>query len=322
MPRHPSDRRLLRTPLRLTVIPYLAILCLAIFLQAPLMALDVPFLAGRVNDLAQFLDSQAELQLESVLEQLENATGAQVAILTLPNLEGEPLEDYSIRVVETWELGREGIDDGILLLVSRDDRKIRIEVGYGLESTLTDLRTKKIVSNLMVPRFRDGDFAGGITAAVEVIDATVRGQEDLIPPSLHDSTEGDMTDAPLLEKLIFLGVFSVVVGTFAMISIASSGCMGWFLYLFLMPFFFSFPAAIFGPTAGTIAWLLWVVAFPVLRFLLRSTGWGERLRSWTPNTAGWSRSWSSGGGGWSSGGGGGFSGGGGSFGGGGASGSW
>ncbi len=288
-------------------------------------ALEVPYLAGRVNDLAGLLSSQTVQQLESRLEQLEEATGAQVAVLTLPSLEGEPLEDYSIRVVETWELGRKGIDDGVLLLVSRDDRKVRIEVGYGLEPTLTDVRSRRIVSNLMVPRFREADFDGGVSAAVEAIDATVRGQEDLIPPGLMDSADNDLMDGTWVEKLTFLGIFGVVIGTFSLVSIASSGWTGWVFYLFLMPFYFSFPAAAFGATAGMIALGLWIVAFPILRRWL-GTNAGKSVASRLPR-GGWTGGgWSSdhrSGGGWSGGGfSGGFSGGGGSFGGGGASGSW
>ena len=293
-------------------------------------ALEVPFLAGRVNDLAGLLSPQAVQQLETRLKQLEDATGAQVVVLTLPNLAGEPLEDYSMRVVETWELGRKGVDDGVLLLVSRDDRKVRIEVGYGLEPTLTDVRSRRIISNLMVPRFREGDFDGGITAAVETIDATVRGQEDLIPPGLMDSGDNDIANASVVEKLIFLGVFGMVIGTFSLISVSSSGCAGWFFYVFLMPFYFSFPAGAFGPTAGMIALGLWVVGFPLLRYWLGTEagkGFISRMPSGNLSGGGWSGGWSSdhrsGGGGWSGGGfSGGFSGGGGSFGGGGASGSW
>lgn len=308
-------------------------------LLAPVLAaaaLDVPYLAGRVNDQAGLLSDAVESQLDARLEQLEQATGAQVVVLTLPTLAGEPVEDFTIRVVDTWQLGRQGVDDGVLLLISRDDRKIRIEVGYGLEATLTDVRSQRIISNLMVPRFQGGDFEGGVTAAVEVIDATVRGQEDLIPPGLERSSGNGLEDASLFERLIFLGIFSVVVGTFAMISIAASGCTGWFLYLFLMPFFFAFPAAIFGPTVGMVAAGLWMIAFPLLRYWLRNSATGRSIRNWSPSSGGWSSDvgrWSQGGwsqGGWSGGGGfsgggfsgGGFSGGGGSFGGGGASGSW
>ncbi len=286
--------------------------------------LQVPDLAGRrIHDLAGLLSPQTTQQLTGQLEQLEQATGAQVAILTLASLEGEPPADFAIRVAEKWRLGRAGVDDGVLLLISRDDREIRLDVGYGLEPTLTDVRARRIVSNLMVPRFRDGDFDGGVCAAVEAIDASVRGQEDLVPPALLGFGGGELADASLLERLLFLGVFALVVSSFSLISLRASGLTGWFLYLFLMPFYFSFPAAVFGTAAGLAALGLWLVAFPVLRHWLGSGG-GRLIGGWFPSSGGgWSSDrWS--GGGFSGGGfsGGGFSGGGGSFGGGGASGSW
>ncbi len=315
---------------RVTICRRSAVFLIVMLWTVTATALEVPYLAGRVNDLAGMLSPRAARQLESKLEQLEQATGAQVVVLTLASLEDEALEDYSLRVAETWGLGRKGIDDGALLLVSRDDRLVRIEVGYGLEPTLTDVLSRRIISNVMVPRFRDGDFDGGVSAAIQAIDATVRGQEDLVPPGLMDSPDGLM-EASLVEKLVFVGIFGMVVGTFSLVGIASSGCTGWFLYLFLMPFYFSFPAAAFGPTAGLIALGLWLVTFPVLRYFL-GTSAGKSLTGWLPS-GGWSSDRRSGGGflgggfsggGFSGGGfsGGGFSGGGGSFGGGGASGSW
>lgn len=305
------------------------LLLTGLFLSTSLQALEVPFLAGRVNDQAELLGASAEQELESTLALLEQTTGAQVVVLTIPSLGDVPVEDFSIRVVETWKLGRADQNDGVLLLISRDDRKIRIEVGYGLEATLTDLRSKRIISNLMVPRFRNGDFEGGVVAAIDVIDATIRGQEDLIPPGLEASGDRDMQDASFVEQLIFLGIFGMVIGTFSLVSIATSGCAGWFLYLFLMPFFFSFPAAIFGPTAGMIAVGAWALAFPLLRYWINTPS-GQAFRDSLPQSGSFSRGWSSDAGGWSGGGwsggggfsGGGFSGGGGSFGGGGASGSW
>ena len=127
-------------------------------------ALEVPYLAGRVNDLADLLSPGAEARIEEELAALERETGAQGAVLTVPSLEGDPLEDFSLRVVDTWKLGREGVDDGVLLVIARDERQVRIEVGYGLEATLTDVGSKRILSDVMTPRFRAGDFDGGVEA--------------------------------------------------------------------------------------------------------------------------------------------------------------
>jgi len=122
------------------------------------LALDVPRLTGRVNDYADLLSSDAEIRIEQKLAMLEKDTGAQVAVLTIQSLEAESLEEYSLRVAETWALGRGDQDDGALLLIARNDRKMRLEVGYGLEPTLTDIMSKRILDQVLRPRFRAGDF--------------------------------------------------------------------------------------------------------------------------------------------------------------------
>lgn len=157
-------------------------------------ALEVPYLSHRVTDQAGILDSAAESRLEEQLKQLETSTGAQVAVLTIPSLDGEVLEDFSLRVVEEWRLGRDDEDDGVLVLVARDDRKVRIEVGYGLEGAITDLQSKRIIDGLMVPEFRQGDFAGGIEAAVGAIGGAIRGEPDAIPVSASSSDSSGGSD--------------------------------------------------------------------------------------------------------------------------------
>ena len=139
-------------------------------------ALDVPFLAGRVNDLTRTLSPAARAHLETKLGDLETRTGAQVVILLIPSLEGEPLEPYSVRVAQTWKLGRKGIDDGVLFLVAKNDRKMRIEVGYGLEPKLTDAQTREILDERVRPRFREGDFEGGVEAGVDAIASIIDGK--------------------------------------------------------------------------------------------------------------------------------------------------
>ena len=133
-----------------------------LILQASLaLALEVPYLGGRINDTAGLLDSGTRERLEAKLAGFEAETGAQVVVLTIPSLEGEVLEQYSLRVAQTWGLGRKGVDDGVLVLIASGDRKMRIEVGYGLEAQLTDLQAGRILDSVMAPRFRGGDFSGG-----------------------------------------------------------------------------------------------------------------------------------------------------------------
>lgn len=132
-------------------------------------AADVPALSGRINDLAQLLDTQTRARLESKLAEYEGKSGHQFALLTLETLDGDALEPFSIRVVEAWKLGKKGQDDGLLLLVVKNDRKIRIEVGYGLEGTLTDALTARVTRNILAPAFRRGSYAEGIERAFDAL---------------------------------------------------------------------------------------------------------------------------------------------------------
>ncbi len=142
----------------------------------PAAALDVPRLQGRVNDYADLLSPATEAQLEHVLKTLESTDSTQIVILTIESLRGDSLEGFSLRVVETWQIGQKGLDNGALLLVARDDRKIRIEVGYGLEGSLTDMTSGQIIRNVIAPRFKQGDFNQGIIDGVGAMVLAVRGE--------------------------------------------------------------------------------------------------------------------------------------------------
>jgi len=291
-------------------LPILAVLIGVLLITAAASALEVPYLAGRVNDQANLLDEGFEGQLEERLRLLEEETGAQVAVLTIPSLEGDPLEDFSIRVVETWKLGSADADDGVLILVARDERRMRIEVGYGLEGVLTDAQSGRIIDHLMAPRFREGDFNGGVGAAVEAVSSAIRGEPVELPEKPAQSSGANPA------VFIFLLIFGL---PFIGIALSARGAAGWIVGIFLTPFFFAFPAAIFGVTVGKVTAIAWLIAFSLLRLILPKTtiGSGTGTRGgtfWGPFIGG-----GGGGGGFS---GGGFSGGGGSFGGGGASGGW
>ncbi len=289
-------------------IPVLAVVVFAI-LAVTAFAVEVPFLAGRVNDQGDLLSDGTEEVLDERLRQLEEETGAQVAILTIPNLEGDPIEDFSIRVVETWKLGRAGVDDGVLILIARDERRMRIEVGYGLEGALTDAQAGRIIRDLMTPRFREGDFDGGVSDAVEAVSAAVRGE----PLPLPEERSGGGGGNPIVVLALLIMGLPFISG-----ALQTRGAAGWILYLFLTPFFFAIPASAFGTRIGMHIGLLWLLGFPILRLVWPKTppgsGGSKAGSFWGPFVVG-----GGGGGGFS---GGGFSGGGGSFGGGGASGGW
>jgi uncharacterized protein len=154
-----------------------AIIFLVLVLSFGAAAIEVPKLQGRVTDLAGVLSASEKSTLEARLMELETTDSTQIAVLIIPSLEGDSLEDFSIRVVNVneWKLGQKGKDNGALLLVALNDRKIRIEAGYGLEGTLTDLQSGRIIRNEIAPRFKAKDYYGGIDAGVTGIIQTVRG---------------------------------------------------------------------------------------------------------------------------------------------------
>jgi uncharacterized protein len=153
----------------------LAGLVLLLVVAANVAAAELPALTGRVVDDAQLIDPASETALTAKLADFEKRSSDQIVVATVPDLGGESIEPFANRLFRAWGLGQAGQNNGILLLVARDDRQMRIEVGYGLEGTLTDLHSKLIIENTMVPAFRAGDFAGGITGAVDDIIMVLEG---------------------------------------------------------------------------------------------------------------------------------------------------
>ena len=303
-----------------------AIRCSALVLVATLLAgsvaaREVPYLSGRVNDTAGMLSEGMRQQLEEKLAAFEKETGTQMAVLTIESLDGEVLEEYSERVASTWKLGRKGVDDGVLFLISKGDRKMRLEVGYGLEGKLTDAQSRRILDNLVRPRFREGGFDAGVLAGVDATLGTLRGQDVIPAEAPAGSATQSLADVPWPMRLGFAGMFFLVIGIFSVLALFSKGCSGWFLYFFLMPFYLTFPMVFAGPVGGGLIFVMWVIGFPILKLMLSLSPWGKLFMSRHPGLAPFAASSGrSSNGGWSSGGG--FSGGGGSFGGGGASSSW
>jgi uncharacterized protein len=307
-----------------------ALACLAC-IAAPLNAqAPVPYLSGRIVDQAGILSAPAIDRLSAMLKAHEAAGGNQIAVLTVPTLGGESVEDYAVRVFEDWKLGREGRDNGVLVLVVPQDRRMRIEVGYGLEGTLTDAASSRIIRDLMTPRFREGNYDVGVEAGVTGILQILEGRQPRDPESdwaapVKGKFNVEGAPLPLGMKILFgLFVFTII-GIFTFIGLVTPGGAGWFLYVFLIPFWSMFPMALFGSAVGLATVGTHLLGFPIGKLLLSRTGWYRKARE-DLKTKGRARiggfTLGSGGssGGFSSGGG--FSGGGGRSGGGGASGSW
>jgi uncharacterized protein len=279
---------------------------------AALADVAVPPLTGRVVDQTATLSSDDIAALTQTLKDLETRKGSQIAVLIVPTTEPETIEQYSIRVADAWKIGRKKIDDGALIVIAKNDRHLRIEVGYGLEGALTDVTTKRIIDEVITPKFKAGDFAGGVTAGVDRIIRVIDGEPLPAPEPPHWQSQRsfDPTDLfnpfLIIPVLLFGGVMRSMLGRL-LGSVAAGGLVtviGWYLFGSLL-------AAVL---AGAIASIFVMFSDsitspqPVGR---RGGGWsgGGYGGSFSGSGSGSSDSGS-------------FSGGGGSFGGGGASGSW
>src|SRR5947208_5403192 len=151
--------------------------CLAYLYQVAAKAIDIPFLTGRVVDNAEILSPDARARLTAVLKAHEEKTGNQVAVLTVPTIQPDSIEDYAVKVFESWKLGQKGKDNGVLVVVVPQDRKLRIEVGYGLEPMLTDGACGQIIRTLMTPPFKNGNYNKGVEDGVAAIVARLEGRE-------------------------------------------------------------------------------------------------------------------------------------------------
>jgi uncharacterized protein len=194
--------------LRLPAWMGLGVFCVALLLAPWARALTVPELTGRVVDQADILSPAVETRLNGLLEAHEKQSGQQFAVLTVSSLEGDAIEDFSIRVVDKWKLGKKGKDDGLLLLVVPKDKRVRIEVGRGLEGDVTDAVSARVIRNVMGPAFRSGDYGGGIERALTLLMRTASGQAPSEPddepsaePTRHSSGLGYWW---ILVALIFL----------------------------------------------------------------------------------------------------------------------
>jgi uncharacterized protein len=274
----------------------------------------VPPLTGRVVDLTGTLSGGDVDRLTQTLKDLEARKGSQVAVLIVPTTQPETIEQFSIRVAEAWKIGRKKIDDGALLVIAKNDRKLRIEVGYGLEGALTDVTARRIIDEIITPKFRSGDFPGGISAGVDRIVGVIDGEPLPAPAPSQQGQQQQSSDFTgllnpfnpftIIGILVLGGITRSLFGRL-LGSLTAGG-------LIALVAWFIFGSLIVSALAGIVA-----SVFTMFSDSITASGPGGR--------GGWTGGLSSGGSGWSSSSSsdsGGFSGGGGSFGGGGASGSW
>jgi uncharacterized protein len=286
---------------------------LIFFLAAQTYGLEVPKLTAQVNDYADILSSATENQLEAVLDDLEHTDSTQIAVLTIPSLEGENIEEYAIQVAETWKIGQERLDNGAILIISKNDRKLRIEVGYGLEGSLTDLMAGRIIEHIIVPRFKTGNFDQGVTDGVQAMIQVVRGEFKAAEDSRRPGSSATRGQSSIFGLIVFFILINMLGRIRRPLGALSGGL------------FFPILGAMFLNLG--ILWLLVLIPIGAAAGLAMSF-LGSPL-SFNPSSSQarhgggfWLGGGGMGRGGFGGGGFGGFSGGGGGFGGGGASGGW
>ncbi|MDO5505540.1 MAG: YgcG family protein [Pseudoxanthomonas suwonensis] len=295
----------------------LLLLSAAVFAQA--RQVPVPMLDSPVIDTTGTLDTATRARLEQRALALQQRKGSQLQVLMIPTTGDEPIEDYAIRAFEQFRLGRDKVDDGVLLVVAKDDRKVRIEVGYGLEGAIPDITAGRVIAEYMAPHFRQGDFGGGLLAATEQLEKLVDGEPLPEPLANVRSSRSNVFDSVLPALFAAFVVATVLrgflrnsaAGVRGLVAAAGAGGIAWLLSSLLLV----------GGIGALIGLVLGVMAAPSGRFA-HDRGWGGMPGGWGGPPSG---GWGGGSGGWGGGGGfggGGWSGGGGMSGGGGASGGW
>lgn len=254
----------------------------------------IPPLSARVTDLTATLAPEQSARLEASLAQIERDKGAQVVILMLPTTKPESIEQFGIRLAEAWKVGRQRVDDGAIVIVAKDDRSARIEVGRGLEGAVPDVVAKRIVADVMAPKFKQGDFAGGLDLAVAKLAEAIGGES--LPAPAAQPADGAGAENNFFWLFLALMAGGVLRSLLGLLGVALAALVaGWLAW------------AVFA------SWLAAILAAGLAALFSFARGGG---RGWSVGGSGGAT-----GGGWSSGGGG-FTGGGGEFGGGGASGNW
>ena len=279
------------------------------FAQAPSGPIPVPKLSARVIDQTGTLTSSERDALEGRLRAFEQAKGSQVAVLLVPSIGSEVIEEFAGRVADEWKLGRKGVDDGVLFVVAKQERKMRIHTGRGVQGTLTDALSRRIIADLVAPRFRTGDFAGGIDAGADAIMKAIEGEALALPSQAKATRKVDTVSS--YSNFLWIAFFAVPI--VAMVLRGLLGRLG--------------GAGVTSGITGAAAWLVFgSIAFGVvaaiLAFVFTLFSASGLARGLNRGGGGYIPGGWSGGGGGFSGGGGGFSGGGGGFDGGGSSGSW
>ncbi|XDD48503.1 YgcG family protein [Leptospira sp. WS39.C2] len=305
---------------------FVFVLGILLFSQSEILAKEIPKLESRVTYEDGTISKSVASEWEFLLANHERETSNQFAILVVNSLEGEILEEYSLKVAEAWKLGQVGVDNGVLILLAIEDRRVRIEVGYGLEGVLTDVYCKRVIQNIMVPEFQKGVYSVGIRLGLEELLQTatlgITPEEPTLFQKFQSFRGFDFKGNWFLYPLGFL--FVGVLFLFGFITAFHYESEGVGMFFFVLIFFQWVPTMFFGYFGWVISNSIYIFGFIFVRLTREKVPFVKNIAKKVTDNVFFTSGGLSGGGssGSSSGGGGGFSGGGGSFGGGGASGSW
>ncbi len=243
---------------------------------------EVPFLSGRITDNAEVVTPESRQRISEMIKTYEQHTSNQIAILTMPPLENGSVEEFAVRVFETWKLGEKGKGNGILVIVSPADRHARIEVGKGLQDRMSEEAAGRIVRDVMAPRFNEGDYSQGLEDGVGAITAQLAAPgEEHAPPQEQGQTNKASSfedpDMTISERILFGCFIFGIIGLFTVIGVATPGA-GWFLYLFLIPFWAMFPIVIVGVKGALTLLVIYLIGFPSVKLFLTRSVWYERAK--------------------------------------------
>lgn len=262
----------------------LVLLFLIFLAKLAFASITVPTLIGHVNDYAHVLSDETIADLEKKLQQHEKTTSNQIVILTINSLEGQTVEQAANEIFNTWQLGQKNKNNGVLLLAAIEDRKMRIEVGYGLEATLTDAHCSRIIRNELVPNFKQTAYDEGTTAGILAIISAIQGTYAAEDPGFWE-TLNTYEGLPFPDALMVGAFVMFILLVFTILAVLTDGAGGWGLFFFMLFFYLTFPFAIFGSFIGFIILALYVSCFLASRIYLRTSAGKAWVKKWEAKRA-------------------------------------
>ncbi len=243
---------------------------------------EVPFLTGRITDNAEVIVPESRQRITDMIRIHEHNTSNQIAILTTPPLEIGSIEEFAARVFETWKLGEKGKGNGVLVIVSPADRRVRIEVGKGLQPRLSEVAANRIVRDVMAPAFDEGDYSKGLEEGIEAITGQLATEDSsgAAPDTTQTKKKSTFEEPDLaIPERILIGCFIFgIIGLFTVIGVVTPGA-GWFLYLFLIPFWAMFPIVVVGVRGALALLVIYLIGFPSAKLYLSRSVWYERAKA-------------------------------------------